>query len=285
MAKRRTKVAAKSTWRASWKGEMHLGLVRFSVEAINAHSPSGSDVHFRQLHAECHSRIQYDKVCPIHGEVDQKEIVLGYEYGRGKYVEIEPDELDAIRTKEERALRVEEFIDVNQLDQIYFDGRMYYLAPVGVHDREPYQLVRRAMEDEGLIGIGQVVFSGKEQLAAILPRERVLAMAMLNYAPEIRDPKGLGVGSESSVPSKNLRLAKDLIRSMSSDHFRIAAYEDRYRERVKELIASKRRGKSITVPSEDEPEPVLNLMEALERSVQNRNGRAGRGIKPRREAG
>src|SRR5687767_3100636 len=127
MAKRRTKMAARSRWRASWKGEMQLGLVRFSVEAINAHSPSGSDVHFRQLHAECHSRIKYDKVCPIHGEVDQKEIVLGYEYGRGKYVEIDSDELDAIRTKEERALRIEEFIDANQLDQIYFDGRMYYL--------------------------------------------------------------------------------------------------------------------------------------------------------------
>jgi DNA end-binding protein Ku len=286
MAKRRTKMAGKSGWRASWKGEMQLGLVRFSVEAINAHSRSGSDIHFHQLHAECHSRIQYDKVCPIHGEVDPKEIVLGYEYGRGKYVEIDPDELDAIRTKEERALRIEEFIQAHQLDQIYFDGRMYYLAPVGVHDREPYQLVRRALEDEGLIGIGQVVFSGKEQLAAILARERVLAMAMLNYAAEIRDPKALGVGSETSPQVKNLRLAKELIGSMTSDRFRIDAYEDRYRQRVKELIASKRKGKEITVPAEDEPQPVLNLMEALQKSVHHKNGRAShRAVKRRRKAG
>ncbi len=265
---------------------MQLGLVRFSVEAINAHSRTGSDIHFNQLHAECHSRIQYDKVCPIHGEVSQNEIVLGYEYGRGKYVEIDPDELDAIRTKDERALRIEEFIDGGQLDQIYFDGRMYYLAPVGVHDREPYQLVRRALEDDGLIGIGQVVFSGKEQLAAILARDRVLAMAMLNYAPELRDPKALGVGSEASVPAKNLRLAKDLIRSMTSERFRIEAYEDRYRERVKELIASKRKGKQIVAPEETERQPVLNLMEALRKSVHHRNGRAahnrGLGRKGRR---
>src|SRR5688500_17534722 len=134
MRKRTKKIGGKSKWRASWKGEMQLGLVRFSVEAINAHSRSGSDIHFHQLHADCHSRIRYEKVCPIHGEVDQEEIVLGYEYGRGKYVEVDPDELDALRTKEERSLRIEEFIQANQLDQIYFDGRMYYLAPVAVHD-------------------------------------------------------------------------------------------------------------------------------------------------------
>ncbi len=276
MAKRRKKIGGKSRWRAIWKGEMQLGLVRFGVEAINSHSHSGGDIRFHQLHAECHSRIQYEKVCPVHGEVDQKEIVLGYEYGRGKYVEIEPDELDAIRTKEERALRIEEFIDADQLDQIYFDGRMYFLAPSGVHDREPYGLVRRALVDEQLIGIGQVVFSGKEQLAAILPREQVLTMAMLNYASEIRDPKAIEVGTESGAAAKNLRLAKDLIRSMTSDRFRIAAYEDRYRERVQQLIASKRRGKPVLVPREDEPEPVLSLMEALEKSVHRRNGRASR---------
>ena len=283
MARRHKRVAAKSRWRASWKGEMQLGLVRFNVEAINAHSRSGSDIHFHQLHAECHNRIQYDKVCPLHGEVTQEEIVLGYEYGRGKYVENNPDELDAMRTKEERAVRIEEFTAADELDQIYFDGRMYYLAPGGVHDREPYQLVRRALADEGLIGIGQVVFSGKEQLAAILPREHVLAMAMLNYAPELREPDALGVGSDSSIPAKNLRLAKELIRSMTSDRFKIAAYEDHYRRRVKQLIASKRKGKSITVPSEEAPSPVLNLMEALEQSVHGGNGHASHGHRSTRQ--
>src|SRR5690242_20527454 len=173
-----------SDWRASWKGELQVGLVRFNVEAINAHSPSGSDVHFHQLHAECHSRIKYQKVCPIHGEVAQDEIVLGYEYGRGKYVEIDPDELDQLRTKAERALNVEVFIDPGQLDPIYYDGLMYFLSPTASNAREPYHLLRRALNESVQIGIGQVVFSGKEQLAAILPEQTVLTMAMLNYAPE-----------------------------------------------------------------------------------------------------
>jgi DNA end-binding protein Ku len=154
------------------------------------------------------------------------------------------------------------------------DGRMYYLAPAGDFDREPYQLVRRALTDEGLAGIGQVVFSGKEQLAAVIARQSVLVMTMLNYAPEIRDPKALGVGSESSVAAKNLRLAKDLIREMTSARFDIAAYEDHYRERVKELVASQRRGKTITVRPEEEHAPVLNLMDTLQRSLHHRNGKA-----------
>ena len=98
---------------------MQLGLVRFHVEAIDAHLPSGSDIHFHQLRAECHSRIQYEKVCPIHGEVSPEEIVLGYEYGRGKYVEIDPEELDAMRSRQERALHIEEFVAVRHLDPIY----------------------------------------------------------------------------------------------------------------------------------------------------------------------
>jgi len=288
MAKRRTKKPSAAKWRASWKGDLQFGLVRFGVEAINAHSRSGSDIHFHQLHAKCHSRIEYQKVCPIHGEVEQDEIVLGFEYGRGKYVEIDPEELDEMRTKDERSLRIEEFIPADQLDQIYFDGRMYFLTPVGAHDREPYQLVRAALEEDNRIGIGQVVFSGKEQLAAILPRDNVLAMAMLNYALEIRNSKSLGVGGESDVSPKNLRLAKEVVRSMSSKHFSIGDYEDRYRERVKELIDRKRKGKEVVMPEEEKEAQVLNLMEALQKSLHPSNGHpkgSERAHKRRRKAG
>jgi DNA end-binding protein Ku len=288
MAKRRTKKPSAAKWRASWKGDLQFGLVRFGVEAINAHSRSGSDIHFHQLHAKCHSRIEYQKVCPIHGEVEQDEIVLGFEYGRGTYVEIDPEELDEMRTKDERSLRIEEFIPADQLDQIYFDGRMYFLTPVGAHDREPYQLVRAALEEGNRIGIGQVVFSGKEQLAAILPRDNVLAMAMLNYALEIRNSKSLGVGGESDVSPKNLRLAKEVVRSMSSKYFSIGDYEDRYRERVKELIDRKRKGKEVVMPEEEKEAPVVNLMEALQKSLHQSNGHPKSGErthKRRRKAG
>ena len=257
-----------AAWRASWSGEVRFGLVRFTVEAINAHSRSGSDVHFHQLHAKCHSRIQYKKVCPIHGEVEQDEIVLGYEYGRGKYVEIDPDELDDIRTKEERALTIEEFIPPDKLDPIYLDGRVYYLTPAEANDREPYHLLRRALDDEKRIGIGQVVFSGKEQLAAVSPRDEILVMSMLKYALELRDPEALGVGGEAiEVPARNLRLARELVHSMESRRFAMTAYEDHYRDRVKELIAAKRKGEEIVAPAEEDERPVINLMEALKNSL------------------
>lgn len=265
-AKKRRKEKS-SGWRASWKGELRFGLVRFTVEAINAHSRSGSDVHFHQLHAECGSRIEYHKACPIHGEVNQDEIVMGYEVGRGKYVEVDPDELDALRTGAERALTIEEFIPPDQLDDIYLDGRMYYLAPAEAVDREPYHLVRKAMEETERTGIGQVVFSGKEQLAAVRPYGNLLLMEMLNYSPELRDPKGLGVGEGTSVSPKNVRLAKELIQSMESTKFALDGYEDRYRKQVKQLIAAKQKGKEIVAPPEEEEEDVINLMDALRRSL------------------
>jgi DNA end-binding protein Ku len=266
VAKKRRKV--KSTgWRASWKGELRFGLVRFTVEAINAHSPSGSDVHFHQLHDECGSRIEYHKVCPIHGEVEQNEIVMGYEVGRGKYVEVEPAELDALRTPAERALTIDEFIPPEELDSIYLDGRMYYLAPSEANDREPYHLVRRAMEESHRIGIGQVVFSGKEQLVAVRPYGPLLLMSMLNYAPELRDPGAIGVGTNgTSVSAKNVRLAKELIHSMEAAKFSLDDYQDRYRKQVKQLIAAKQKGKEIVAPP-DEEEEVINLMDALRRSL------------------
>jgi DNA end-binding protein Ku len=272
---RRRKKKTTGNWRASWKGPLQFGLVSLSVEAVNAHSRSGGDIHFHLLHDKCHSRIEYQKVCPVHGEVDQDEIVYGYEYARGRYIEVEPDELDAMRTREERSLRIEEFITAEQLDSMYLDGRVYYLIPAETHDREPYHLLRKAMEDEDRIGVGQVVFSGKEQLAAILPRDQLLVMAMLNYATEIRDPAALATGGIPLMSAKNLKLAKELVHSMSSRHFSLEHYKDRYRERVKDLIESKRKGKSVEPPEEEEP-PVINLMEALKGSLSRSKKHAGK---------
>lgn len=288
MPRKRPEKHPRTNWRSSWKGVLQFGLVRFGVEAINAHSRSGGEIHFHQLHAKCHSRIEYRKFCPLHGEVEQEDIVFGYEYERGKYVEVDPEEFDAIRTREERTLRIEEFIAPDDLDQLYFDGRIYYLTPTSAHDREPYQLLRRALVEDDRIGIGQVVFSGKEQLTAVLPRDRILTMAMLNYAPELRDPNDIDAGDDDDVAAKNLRLAKDVVTTMTSRRFSIDAYEDHYRERVLELIASKRKGnKVVSPPEEEEEEPVINLMEALKKSLPRANGRAKpapRKVKRRRHA-
>jgi hypothetical protein len=124
MARFKTKKAppvVKGSWRSSWKGRVKFGLVSFEVEAVNIHSPDEGDIHFHQLHEQCHHRIKYEKVCPTHGPVKQSEIVSGYEYEKGKYVEIERGELDELRSEQEKGLTIDHFIASDQLDSLFFD--------------------------------------------------------------------------------------------------------------------------------------------------------------------
>ena len=261
MAANRSK---KPSWRASWKGELRLGLVRFTVEALNAHSKSGSDIHFRQLHVDCHSRIEDGKVCPVHGEVGQDEIVLGYETSRGHYVEVDPDELDDLRTKEERALSIEKFISPSLLDPIYYDGRMYYLRPSEANDAEPYQLLRQALEDEEVYAVAKIVFSGKDQIVVVRPYGDALMMAMLNFDDEMREVAELQLPIAVHLSPANLKTAKALVSSMAAERFDFSRYQDRDRDQVKKLIAAKRKGKEIAPPPEEEGDgPVLDFMEAM----------------------
>ena len=276
MAKR----SKKPSWRASWKGELRLGLVRFTVEAVNAHSKSGSDIHFHQFHAECHSRIEHEKVCPVHGEVEQGEIVLGYETSRGHYVEVDPDELDQLRTKKERALSIEKFISPEMLDPIYFDGRMYFLRPSETNDAEPYQLLRQALEDEQLYAVAQIVFSGKEQLVIVRAYGDALMMAMLNSDDEIRDVADMHLPKAARSSAANLKAAKALVSSMEAKRFDFSRYEDRYRDQVKKLIAAKRKGKEIVAPPEEEEEElVIDFVEAMKKSLARNKKKPAR--KPR----
>ncbi len=274
--------------RSGWKGILRFGLVSFAVQAINAHSRQGDTVAFHQLHAKCHSRIHYQKECPKHGAVDNREIVSGYEYAKGKYVEIEPDELDELRTDEEKALTIETFISPDELDPIYFDGRMYYLTPDGNAAREPYAIFARALANQQRYGFGQVVFSGKEQVVVVRPYEDVLHMAMLNYTAEIRSPQEV-VGELAAVRSadKKLKLAEQLIDSWSEDNFDFAEYVDHYAAKVKELIEAKLAGRKVVAPVEEEEEPdVINLMDALRKSVERHkssgSSRGNRAKKPTR---
>jgi len=254
--------------RASWRGNLSFGLVSFPVQAFNARNPEQSDIHFHQLHAECHRRIHYEKICPIHGHVTNDEIVSGYEYRPGKYVEIEPEELDALRTETERSLTIDAFVDPEAIDPVYFDGRMYYLAPDGPVAEEPYNVVAEALEREGRYGVGQVVFSGKDQLALVRPMDGVLHLAMLNYDAEIRRPREVVASSKHAhAGGRKVQLAQTLIRSWFHSDFDFAAYEDRYREKLKELIDAKVEGREIAAPEEEEKSEVINLMDALKKSI------------------
>lgn len=257
------------TARASWKGNLSFGLVSFPVQAINALNREQSDIHFHQLHATCHRRVQYKKVCPVHGELSQDEIVSGYEVRKGKYVEVTDEELDELHTESERTLKVDAFVDPETIDPLYFDGRMYFLAPDGESASAPYSVLLHAMEHENRHGIGTVVFSGKEQLVLVRPYEDVLHMAMLNFDEELRQPKDVVSSALPRPDARQSKLAQTLIRNWTKDDFDFDRYDDEYREKVKDLIKAKSRGKEMVAPEEEEREPqVINLMDALKKSLE-----------------
>lgn len=280
MATKRKKAKGRSKFRASWRGQLRFGLVSFEVQAINAENKSNSDVHFHMLHAPDHERIHYAKICPKHGEVSSDEIVEGFEVAKGKYVEFDKGELEQLQTNQEKALTIDAFVSSEEIDPIYFDGRMYYLIPSGANSSEPYTLLESAMDKKERWAVGQVVFSGREQLVVVRPLDGVLVMAMLNYDAEIRKPAELKAEftRARTTPSK-LKLAEQLIGKWHDGKFDFSAYTDHYRDKIKAAIAAKKKGETFEPETEEEPE-VINLMEALKKSVANVGGRKA----PRKKA-
>jgi DNA end-binding protein Ku len=253
--------------RASWKGELRIDLVKFPVAAYNVLAPTSGNVRFRQIHVTCHSLIQNQKTCPIHGPVPNQEIVSGYEYETGRYVEFEPEELDQLRTKADKALTIDAFIQPEALDPIYLDGRAFYLVPDGEDAEEPYAVFRAALERTGRWGVGQVVLSEREQLVLLRPINGVLTMEMLRHRDEVRPPDEMHVRALRSSPD-NVRLAEELIATAEQPSFDLSAYEDRYRQRVFGAVHSKLEGRPIPAAPQERPPVAASLRDALKRSLE-----------------
>ncbi|MBI3468230.1 MAG: Ku protein [Planctomycetes bacterium] len=254
--------------RATWRGFLRLSLVSVPVKAYTAAVTGGGEIHLRQLHADCHSPIQYRKTCPIHGEVTSDAIVSGYEYAKGQFVVVDTDELDKLRTEADKAVTIDTFIRPNAIDPVYHCGKTYYLVPDGPVGQKPYALLHRGMEEEGCQAIARVVMSGREQVVLLRPLEGILAMTMLEYDHQVKKPGAFQheVG-QPELSDEELRLAKTLIGSSTSEALEFSRYKDAYTEKLTALIEAKVAGKEIVAaPAEQEPE-VINLMEALRQSV------------------
>jgi DNA end-binding protein Ku len=265
---RKSKRRSKSKYRASWRGHLRFGLVAFEVQAVNAHVSEKSEVHFRLLHETDHEPIHYAKICPEHGEVPKDEIIKGLEVGRGRYVEFDEEELDQLETDEDKTLTIDAFVRADQIDPLYFDGRMYYLMPYGTNSNEPYALLAAAMEKKNRWGVGQVVFSRREQLAVVRPVDGLLSMAMLNYAAEIRRSSEIKTEfTRPRITRNKVKLAEDLVTKWHDDDFDFSSYKDRYEQKLKKAVAAKRKGDEITIPEEREEPEVINLIDALKQSV------------------
>ena len=255
--------------RSSWKGYLKLSLVSVPVKAYTASSSGSSPVQLNQLHEECHSRIKYQKTCPIHGEVSTDQIVMGYEFAKGQYVIIDTDEINKLRSESDKSINVNAFVPDDAIDPIYHSGRTYYLTPDGPVGQKPYTLLRQTMADENVCAVAQVVISNKEQLVLLRPVENLLAMTVLTYDSEVKKPAAFeDEVAEVQADEEELKLTRMLVEALTKPEIDLSQYKDVYTEKLTELITAKVEGKElVTPPAEDQPQ-VINLMEALKASVQ-----------------
>lgn len=252
--------------RPVWKGSISFGLVNVPVKSFTA--VRDHDVHFHQLQKQTGSRIRNRKVSEKSGrEVDADDIEMGYEIAKGRYVTFSKDELEELRPASTRTIEVSDFVALEDVDPIFYD-KTYWLAPDGDAGKTAYQLLLAAMEDRERVAIGTVVMRNKQYLAAIRPLDGALAMSTMRFADEVVARKDIDeIPARRSKPeAKALKLATQIIDSLAGD-WKPEQYHDTFAEELRGRIKAKDKGKEIV---EEGPEPkadVVDLMEALERSV------------------
>ena len=269
--------------RSIWSGAISFGLVNVPVKLYSA--VSRKSVRFHQLHDKDGVRIQQKRVCPADGEeVPYENIVKGYEIAPDRYVQITQDELESLDPKKTKTIDIEEFVELDQIDPIYYDHPYYLVPDTGA--TKAYNLLVEAMRESGRVAIARVVIRQKEHLVAIRVLGDVLAMATMLFHDEVVDPEFEEVpGGEVDTKDREVKMAAQLIESLADD-FDPTKYSDEYRERVLEMIERKAEGEEIVVQPAEEPEKVPDLMAALEASVKAAKDKTGGdGAKPKAKAG
>jgi len=250
-----------------WSGAISFGLVNVPVKLYSA--VSKKTVRFNQLNAETGNRIQQKRVDPETGEeVGYDQIVKGYELTKDRYVVITPDELESLDPEKTRTVDIEDFVDLDEIDPVYYDHPYYLVPDKGA--TKAYGLLLGAMKQANKVAIARVVLRSKEQLVAIRPAGDVLMMETMLFHDEVvpsHDIEDLPDGKELKATDRELKMAQQLIDSLSSE-FDPTSYHDEYREKVLELIEKKASGEEIAVqPDAPEPAKVPDLMAALEASL------------------
>jgi DNA end-binding protein Ku len=254
--------------RAIWTGAISFGLVNVPVKLYSA--VDRKTVRFHQLSGKTGVRVAQKRVDPqTDDEVPYQDIVKGYEIAPDRYVVIEPSELDTLEPKKTKTIEIEEFVELSQIDPIYYD-HPYYLAP-GTGGAKPYRLLLEAMEETGKVAIARVVIRSKEQLVAVRPMGVALGMATMLFPDEVLPPERLDEvveAADAKTTKREVEIAKQLIESLAGD-FEPDKFRDSYREQVLALIERKAEGKEIAVqpPAEEVVAPAPDLMSALKASL------------------
>lgn len=251
-----------------WKGSISFGLVNIPVKLHTA--TENKDIKLRQLHKECNSPINYQKVCSTcDKEVKSEDIVKAYEYSKNKYVVLDDDELEKLRKEnEEKAVEIIEFVKLEEIDPIYFE-RSYFMAP-DTGGGKAYALLRKALGDSGKIGVAKITIRSKEQLAIVRVYGETLIMETIHFPDEVRSTEEVpNIPNEEKVTEKELDTALMLIEQLTAK-FEPDKYQDDYRTALLELIEQKKNGELTVAVSEKEtviPSDMTDLMTALQASL------------------
>jgi DNA end-binding protein Ku len=253
--------------RAYWKGYLKLSLVSCPIALFPATSER-EKISFHQLNKESGNRIKYKKVDAETGEeVDSADIIKGYEVGKGEYIELDPEELEAVAIESKRVIDIDEFVPKKEIDELYLNNP-YYIIPDGEVGQQAFAVIREAIRKEGMVALAKVVFTSREHVIALEARDKGMLGITLRYPYEVRDEKDyFDEIPEEKIPKDMLDLAAHIVETKSG-HFDPDKFEDHYEEALKDLLKKKQEGKPIERPERREPTKVVNLMDALRKSVE-----------------
>jgi DNA end-binding protein Ku len=267
--------------RAYWKGYLKLSLVSCPIALFPATSER-EKISFHQINKKTGNRIKYRKVDADSGDdVDTEDIIKGYEVGKGEYLELDPEELEAVAIESKRVIDIDEFVPKKEIDELYLNNP-YYIVPDGEVGAQAFAVIREAIKQEGMVAIGKVVFTSREHIIALEPRGKGLMGVTLRYPYEVRKEQDYFDDiPDEKVPKDMLELAAHIVETKAG-HFNPEKFDDRYEDALKELLKKKQSGQKIDRPTERAPAKVINLMDALRRSVETERRAPARQASDRR---
>jgi DNA end-binding protein Ku len=253
--------------RAYWKGYLKLSLVSCPIALYPATSER-EKISFHQLNKNTGHRIRYRKVDAETGdEVESSEIIKGYEVAKGEYIELDPEELEAVALESKRTIEIDEFVPKAQIDELYLRDP-YYIVPDGDVGQQAFAVIREAIRKEGMVAVGKIVFTSREHIIALEPRDKGMMGITLRYPYEVRKQSEYFEDIKNEkVPKDMLDLALHIVDTKRGD-FEPDKFEDQYEDALKELLRKKQQGEKIERPKEPARSNVVNLMDALRESVQ-----------------
>jgi DNA end-binding protein Ku len=255
--------------RPVWQGSLRLSLVSCPVALYNATSRA-HDISFHLLNPETNNRVRMIPTDPDTGPIERKDLVKGYEVSKNHYVLVSNEELDEVKLETTHTLEIERFVDASTIDRLYWNDP-FFLMPDGKEGIDAYVVIREAMKDTGRIALGRVVMHTRERLMAVEPRGKGLIAYSLRTADEVRDSKSMFEDIPDERPDKRMIEIAEKIIEQQEGPFEPKEFRDRYEDALRELIRRKEKGEKPTVaPPAPEPTNVINLMEALQKSLKRK---------------